>query len=159
MVTARRQAHVSVDLLDLSKLEVTAKEAAFTLIALNHVEACQGSDLAQVIDNLFAIAGLLPALRKLLTIHPPFPVVTPKQIRLLSQHIASCQLVIVGITQGIRDVAQHIHIFSKNDPRTKEAFFPHGLQNAQSVLGACFRDIVIVIAAARATHLDRSGPL
>ncbi|KAF2107359.1 hypothetical protein BDV96DRAFT_589655 [Lophiotrema nucula] len=139
---------------DIAVLEVHGREAAFTLTTLSHSQTC-GSDQLQVasdvVNKLFAVVGLLPALRRLLEDAPVL--FSPQQFETLHRHTKRAHSVCISI-----DVLE----------KPGDTFDPDGLQRLLSDIGGdsiltdlsrCFRDTVVVLSTIRAAQLEENDRL
>ena len=152
--------HLAQLLGDIADLEVKGKEAAFSFFTINHLTSTRESAVTGIIHKLFAIVGVIPALRNLLTT-PDSPLLSPKQLETLSQHITSCHSILTKVEAAVREADDWVGPYSsKNRAEAPKSFYPRGeLNDAKSIVTTCFHDMVVVISAARAEHLARFGYL
>jgi hypothetical protein len=144
---------------DVAHLDDIGEKRAFDLLAVSHLKSGPTADVPVValVTKLFAVVGLLPALRKLLLVTAPSPVVTPSQLEIISDHIRSCHALLCKIDAVVCETDKLLGRTAALDPQS--AFGRQEQHNALTLLTTCFHDIAVIVSAARASHLERFGYL
>ncbi|KAF2786935.1 hypothetical protein K505DRAFT_329993, partial [Melanomma pulvis-pyrius CBS 109.77] len=152
--------HVRV-LESIADLEVRGREAAFSLFTINHFTSLQEVAVTDIVNCLFCVVGAVPALRNLLLVTPDAPLLSRRQVDILSERIASCHSILRKIAVCVREADDWLGPVTSTDPaEAPPSFYPYPqgeLRDARETVGACFRDMVVAITTARAEHLSRFG--
>lgn len=143
----------------IADLEVRGREAAFSLFTINHLTSAQEAAVTDIVNCLFCVVGAVPALRNLLLVTPDAPLLSHKQVEILSERIASCHSILRKIDVAVREADDWLGPVTSRDPvEAPTSFYPQGeLRDAWETVSACFHDMVVAITAARAEHLSRFG--
>lgn len=138
-------------LAELEGIDDRAKDAAFSLYTLATFSVNRDV-LSAVATGLFEVASLIPAIRALLRVDYPSPVVTSEHNTLLFQYVFEIRALLDTVDKKIEATGGWILPV----PREPDGgFYPiHDLQKAETILGACSSTFFVIITAARQKGLE-----
>jgi hypothetical protein len=146
---------------DLADLEVKSREAAFSLLTINHLTLNKEDAVTEIVNQLFCFVGIAPALRNFLTATPGPPLFSREQVETLSKYIALSRSVLRKINAAVREANDWFGPSSTRNPLEAPPSFCYRteLSRGQKSLSTMFVDVVVMISVARAEHLLRFGSL
>jgi hypothetical protein len=140
----------------LDGIDDRAKDAAFALFTLAPLSV-HADAVNHLVSNLFCIAGLIPAIRGLLRVDAPSPVITPEQNNHIFHYAHAICRLLQNIENKIADTGRWIPPLAAEP---EGGFYPlNELQNARRLFEACFDTFAVIITAARLKGLEEIGSL